>query len=42
MVIQSPTLPPEEIYVMLISVDTPVAHSPFDAAANDLQSERLS
>jgi len=36
MVIQSSTFPPEVMYVMLMSVDTPVAQSPFDAAANDL------
>jgi len=39
MVIQSSTFPPEAMYVMLISVDTPVAQSPFDAAANELYSQ---
>ena len=36
MVIVSPTLPPDEMYETLISVETPVAKSPFDAAVNDL------
>ena len=36
MVIVSPTFPPEEMYEMLISVDTPVENRPFDATANDL------
>lgn len=40
MVIQSSTFPPEEMYVMLISVDTPVAKSPFDAATNDLRCQQ--
>lgn len=35
-VIVSPTFPPDEIYEILMSVETPVAKSPFDAAANDL------
>jgi hypothetical protein len=35
-VIVSPTFPPDEIYEILISVETPVAKSPFDAAAKDL------
>jgi len=36
MVIVSPTLPPDEMYDMLISVDTPVANNPFEATARDL------
>jgi hypothetical protein len=36
MVIHSPTLPPGAMYDILISVDTPVDHSPCEAAANDL------
>jgi hypothetical protein len=35
-VIVSPTFPPEEKYDILISVETPVAKSPFEAHANDL------
>lgn len=37
MVMVSPTFPPEDIYDMLISVDTPVANNPFEATARDLQ-----
>ena len=35
-VIVSPTFPPDEIYEILISVETPVAKSPFEAATKDL------
>ena len=35
-VIISPILPPEEINEIFISVETPVAKSPFDAATRDL------
>jgi hypothetical protein len=37
MVMVSPTLPPEEIYEMFISVETPVANNPLEATAKDLQ-----
>ena len=39
MVIVSPTFPPEEMYEMLMSVETPVAKSPFDAHVRDLWSD---
>ena len=37
MVMVSPTLPPEEIYEMFISVETPVANNPLEATAKDLE-----
>jgi hypothetical protein len=40
MVIVSPIFPPEDIYEILISVETPVANNPFDEAARDLPSQQ--
>jgi hypothetical protein len=36
MLIISPIFPPEEMYDIFISVETPVANRPFEAAAKDL------
>lgn len=41
MVTVSPIFPPDEMYDIFISVETPVANRPFDAAAKDLDQRAI-